>query len=74
VSDPPSRSDEKALVRSHARTIVLVLLTFALPATLVCIAVDRPVTRWTLVPGLVGAALILALMYVKWWREGRLTK
>jgi len=64
VSKPP--------IRYHGRVLLFVLLVVVLPASLIDYLMDRHLSVWTFVPGVTAAIAILAYMYTKWWREGRL--
>jgi len=70
MSDDPRVS--KPPIRYHGRVLLLILFVVVLPASVVSYLFDRHVTGWTLAPGIIAAVAILAYMYTKWWREGRL--
>jgi hypothetical protein len=67
-----SMEPPKPPIRYHGRAILTTLTIFALGIATANSLLGQPVTLWTLGEVLGCSVFVLALMYVKWWREGRL--
>jgi len=62
----------KPPIRYHGRAVLMTLAIFALGIGTANTLLGQPVTLGTLGEVLGCSLFVLALMYAKWWREGRL--
>jgi hypothetical protein len=67
-----SEQAPKPPVQYHGRVVALTLLIFAAGIVPVEALAGRALTARTAYQILGASAFVLAVMYFKWWREGRL--